>query len=154
MPRYLTVYCLTIAACFALPARADVTYENVQDGDNEIESCPHDRHPRGGTGAGAAASPCGARHRPEGRQRGAVLLSGTAGFNQTMDRVRKEFGDEYDTWYFGGGDVIPIAKLTTRQSPQSNRNVKWPNPRLSARRRCCAATATGPWTWKVCVVPM
>jgi hypothetical protein len=37
MTRYLTVYCLTIAACLVLPARADVTYENAKDGDNDIE---------------------------------------------------------------------------------------------------------------------
>lgn len=29
----------------------------------------------------------------------------------TMDRVRKEFGDEFDTWYIGGGDAIPIRAL-------------------------------------------
>ncbi len=30
---------------------------------------------------------------------------------RTMDRVRKEFGDEFDTWYIGGGDSIPIGDL-------------------------------------------
>lgn len=31
--------------------------------------------------------------------------------NPTMDRVRKEFGDDFDTWYIGGGDAIPIRDL-------------------------------------------
>src|SRR3954453_21627708 len=37
MTRYLSVYCLTIAACLVLPARADVTYQKAKDGENEIE---------------------------------------------------------------------------------------------------------------------
>jgi len=30
---------------------------------------------------------------------------------RTMDRVRKEFGDEFDTWYIGGNDAMPIGEL-------------------------------------------
>jgi hypothetical protein len=111
MPRYLTVYCLIIAACFALPAWADVTYENVQDGDDEIRVARMTVSP--------AAEPVPAlRHRLVARD--IDLQAGNAApyyyralldSTRTMDRVRKEFGDEFDTWYFGGGDVIPIGNL-------------------------------------------
>ena len=37
MTRYLTIYCLMIAACLVLSAQADVTYEKVKEGDNETE---------------------------------------------------------------------------------------------------------------------
>ena len=114
MTRYLPAYCLTIAACLALPARADVTYEKMKEGDNEIEVVRMTVTP--------AAEPVPAlRHRLVARD--IDLKSGNAApyyhragidVRPMMKELREKFDEDtqLSPWYgVVGDDAMPIAKL-------------------------------------------
>src|SRR3954468_7777362 len=114
MTRYLTVYCLTIAACLVLPARADVTYEKAKDGENEIEIVRMTVTP--------AAEPVPAlRYRLVARDidpktGNAVPYYYRAQLNiaAAMKELRKEFDEDtqLSPWYGPvDADATPIAKL-------------------------------------------
>jgi hypothetical protein len=143
MTRYLTVYCLTIAACLVLPALADVTYEKAKDGDNEIEIVRMTVTP--------AAEPVPAlRHRLVARE--IDLKSGNAvpyyyraelDLRSVMKELRKEFDEDtqLSPWY-GPVDVdaTPIAKLPlekVRKASQKFEPLYNSHLRTAFERRNC-----------------
>ena len=126
MTRYLTVSCLLIAACFALPARADVTYEKTKDGDNDIEVIRMTVTP--------AAEPVPAlRHRLLARD--IDLKSGNAvpyyyraqsELRPTMKRIREKFDEETELslWYGTGRRGHADRQTAAGESAGSERHVR------------------------------
>jgi hypothetical protein len=106
-------FLIMIAACFALSARADVTYEKAKDGDNDFEIVRMTVTP--------AAEPVPAlRHRLLARD--IDLKTGNAvpyyyrtqlELRSTMKKIREKFDDdkELSLWYGTGDEATPIAKL-------------------------------------------
>src|SRR6188472_1164682 len=124
MTRYLSVYCLTIAACLVLPARADVTYENAKEGDNGIEIVRMTVTP--------AAEPVPAlRYRLVARDidlkpGNAVPYYYRAQLNiaAAMKELRKEFDEDtqLSPWYGPvDADATPIAKLPLEKVRKASR---------------------------------
>src|SRR5258707_15795301 len=114
MTRSLTFNCLAIAACLVLPARADVSYEKMKEGDNEIEVVRMTVTP--------AAEPVPAlRHRLVARD--IDLKSGNAApyyhraelsLRPAMTKLREKFDEDTQLsplYGVGGDDALPIAKL-------------------------------------------
>lgn len=122
MTRFLTVCCLTIAACCALSARADVTYDKVKDGNQEIEVVRMTVTP--------AAEPVPAfRHRLLARE--VDLKSGNAvpfyyraqaEMRPVLKKLRETFDEEKELslWYGTGDDSTPIAKLPLEKVREAN----------------------------------
>ena len=118
MTHYFSAYCLMIAACLALPARADVTYEKTKEGENEITVVHMTVTP--------AAEPVPAlRHRLLARS--IDLKSGNAAayyrragidVRPMMTKLRARFDEDtqLSPWYGIVGDkAMPIAKLPLKK---------------------------------------
>jgi hypothetical protein len=109
MKRYLMFNCLAIAACLVLPARADVSYEKMKEGDNEIEVVRMTVTP--------AAEPVPAlRYRLVARD--FDLQPGNAApyyyramiaSSPTVSGLRKKYGEGFDDWCTTTD--VPISKL-------------------------------------------
>lgn len=118
MTRYLSLYCLMITACLALPARADVTFEKIKEGENKIAVIRMTVTP--------AAEPVPAlRHRLLARS--IDLKSGNAAayyrragiaVRPMMTKLRARFDEDtqLSPWYgIVGDDAMPIAKLPVKK---------------------------------------
>src|SRR5262245_42224950 len=118
MTRYLSLYCLTVAACFVLPARADVTYERTKEGENKIAVIRMTVTP-------AAESVPALRHRFQPRS--IDLRSGNAAayyrragidVRSMMVKLRARFDEDtqLSPWYgVVGDDAMPIAELPLKK---------------------------------------
>jgi hypothetical protein len=118
MTHYFPAYFLTIAACLALPARAEVTYEKIKEGENKIAVIRMTVTP--------AAEPVPAlRHRLLARS--IDLKSGNAApyyrragidVRPMMTKLRARFDEDtqLSPWYgIVGDDAMPIAKLPLKK---------------------------------------
>jgi hypothetical protein len=123
MTRYLPACCLTIAACLALSARADVTYEKTKEGENKIAVIRMTVTP--------AAEPVPAlRYRLLARS--IDLKSGNAApyyrraaidVRPMMTRLRARFDEDtqLSPWYgVVGDDAMPVAKLPLKKLREAN----------------------------------
>src|SRR3954447_2230186 len=112
MTRQKFLYRLAIAMSLALPARAAVTYEETKkDGANDIEVVRMSVTPAADSASALSRSLMGRDIDLKSGNAAPFYYRALLSMPATMERVRKEFGDDFEKWYNTGADGTPIEKL-------------------------------------------